>query len=102
MGPRLQPQSPGLLGVKPLQWAPTCTSWVEAGQQMWKALAGSWPLTGCCTGPQPLTQPLQTLLVGGLWSPGAPPLATGVPPPTAENWLDVAGAASERKEDQVA
>ena len=64
---------------------------------MWKALAGSWPIMGCHTGPQPSTWPLQTLLAGGLCSPGALLLATGIPPPTTENWLDAIDTVPEKK-----
>ena len=102
MGPRLQPWSPGLLDARPLQQAPTCTSWAEVGQQMWKALAGSWPLKGCCTCPQPSIKQLQTLLVGGLRYSGTLPLAPGTLPAATENWLDITGAAPKKKDDQVA
>ena len=39
--------------------------------------------------PQPLIWPLQTLFLGGPWSPG-------LLPPTTENWLGVTGAAPEK------
>ena len=103
-GPRLQLWSLGLLGARPLQLAPTCTSCVEVGQETWKALTESWFLVGCCTGPKPLTWSLQTLLVGGLLFPSAPPLAASILSPATENWLVIIGTAPEKKqeEDQVA
>ena len=57
---------------------------------MWKAVAGSWPLGGCHTGPKPPIWPLHTPLVGGPWSPG-------ILPPAIENWLDAIGTAPEKK-----
>ena len=103
MCPRLQLWPPGLLGVWPLQEAPTCTSWVEVGPQMWEFLARSWPLARCHTGPWPLIWPLQTLCAWGPWFPGTLPLVTGILPPAAENWPDIIDAVPEKKweEDQV-
>ena len=54
---------------------------------MWRALAGPLPPAGC------LTWQLQTLLFEGPWLPDAPPLVTGVLPPTTGNWPDISGAA---------
>ena len=70
---------------------------------MLRALTRSWP--SCRMSYRPLAfdlQPLQSLLFGGLWFPGALPPATGVPPPTG-NWPDAIGTAPEKQEtDQVA